>query len=161
MGHHRLAVLAPVISFPGDEESLKGFREGAGNAEVIVLRTHDTRSGVIQSLRTLLSGRDQPTAIFTFEARHAVAALTYLSQQGVAIPSQMSLLSRNDDPLLTHLVPEPARYERLPDAFAKKLAQLVISVGNGLPSKQTKHLIMPTFVRGETLGRPPVLKKNR
>jgi hypothetical protein len=73
----------------------------------------------------------------------------------------MSLLSRNDDPLLTHLVPEPARYERLPDAFAKKLAQLVISVGSGLPLKQAKHLIMPTFLRGETLGRPPVPKKNR
>lgn len=161
LGHRHLAVLAPAVSFPGDEESLRGFREGTGGASVQVHSIQDTKASVLQTLRTLLRAAERPTAIFTFEARHAVAALTYLAQQGVALPSQMSLLSRNDDPLLTHLVPEPARYERLPDAFAKKLAQLVISVGSGLPLKQAKHLIMPTFLRGETLGRPPVPKKNR
>ena len=156
LGHHRLAVLAPVTSFPGDEESLKGFREGAGKAEVSVLPTQDTRASVIQSLRTLLSGGERPTAIFTFEARHAATALTWIARHGVAVPEQMSLLSRNDDPFLAQLVPEPAHYERLPEAFAKKLAQLVISAGSGVPLKQVKHLIMPTFVRGETLGRQPV-----
>lgn len=109
-----------------------------------------------QSLRTLLSGGERPTAIFTFEARHAATAQTWMARHGVAVPEQMSLLSRNDEPCLAQLVPEPAHYERLPEAFAKKLAQLVISAGSGVPLKQVKHLILPTFVRGETLGRPPV-----
>lgn len=161
MGHQHLAVLAPVTSFPGDEESLKGFREGAGKAEVSVLPTHDTRASVIQSLRTLLSGGELPTAIFTFEARHAATTLTYMARQGVAVPEQMSLLSRNDDPFLTHLVPEPARYERQPEAFAKKLEHVVIALGTGVPLKRSRHLIMPTFVRGETLGHPPVPQKDR
>ena len=156
MGHRRLAVLAPAVSFPGDEESLRGFREGAAGASVQVLSIRGTKASVIQALQSIMHSTERPTAIFTFEARHAATALTYLAQQGVAVPGQMSLVSRNDDTLLPHLVPEPARYERRPDAFAKELAHLVISLRSGAPLKQMRHLIMPSFVPGETLARAPV-----
>ena len=121
-----------------------------------VLSIRGTKASVIQALQSIMHSTERPTAIFTFEARHAATALTYLAQQGVAVPGQMSLVSRNDDTLLPHLVQEPARYERRPDAFAKELAHLVISLRSGAPLKQMRHLIMPSFVPGETLARTPV-----
>ncbi len=156
LGHRRLAVLAPAAPLAGDEESLLGFREGAEGASLQVLSVTDSKTSVLQALRSILAASERPTAIFTLEARHAATALTFLVGQGVTIPGQMSLLSRDHDPLLEHLVPEPARYERQPEAFAKKLAHLVTSSGGGVPLKETKHLIMPAFMRGETLGRAPV-----
>jgi DNA-binding LacI/PurR family transcriptional regulator len=161
LGHKRLAVLAPAVSFPGDEESLSGFREGARGSTVDVLPIQDTKASVIQALRALLRSSERPTALFTFEARHAATALTHLSNHGVSLPTQMSLISRSEDPFLTYLIPEPARYERKPEAFAKKLAHLVSAIGRGMPIKQQRHLLIPSFVRGETLSRAPVPQKNK
>jgi DNA-binding LacI/PurR family transcriptional regulator len=160
LGHRSVAVLVPAISFPGNEESLRVLRESFEGAILQVFLLEENKASVLQALKTLLSAEEPPTAIFVFEARHAATALTGLAQHGVPVPARMSLLSRDDEPFLSHLVPEPARYERKPDAFAKKLAHLVTSLGNGLPLKQVRHLLMPTFVKGETLGLIPVLKKN-
>jgi DNA-binding LacI/PurR family transcriptional regulator len=164
LGHRRLAVLAPAVPFAGDEESLRGFREGVEaveGASLQVLPIKDSKTSVIQALRRILAVHERPTGIFTLEARHTATALTFLAQQRVAIPGAMSLISRDHDGFLAHLVPEPARYERQPEAFAKKLEHLVTELGSGVPLKQRRHLIMPTFVRGETLGHPPVLQKDR
>ncbi|MFA6545966.1 MAG: substrate-binding domain-containing protein [Limisphaerales bacterium] len=161
LGHRHLAVLAPVPSLAGDDESLAGFREGAGAAQVLMLHCRDSAGSVMAALRTVLKSPPRPTAAFVLQAGHAATALTFLLQQGVAIPAQMSVLSRDHEPFLRHLVPEPARYERQPEVFAKKLAHLVTALGDGVPSKKEQHLLLPTFVRGETLGRAPVLIKNR
>lgn len=159
LGHRRLAVLAPMVPFPGDEESLQGFQEGVAAVDGASLRRfpiRDSKASVIQALHALLAAREPPTAIFTLEARHTATATTFLTQQRVQVPGDISLLSRDHDGFLNLLVPEPARYERQPEAFAKKLGHLVIVLGSSVPLKQQRHLIMPTFVRGETLARPPV-----
>jgi DNA-binding LacI/PurR family transcriptional regulator len=161
LGHRQIAILAPEISFAGDDECLTGFREGAGQAALRVHRCNDTKASVIKALRVILTDPMCPSALFAFQADHAATALTYFSQKGVSIPSQISLISRDHEPFLTHLVPEPARYERKPEAFAKKLAQIVTALGDGVPPKKPHQLLMPTFMRGETLGRPPVPRKNR
>jgi len=123
---------------------------------VQVLPVKDTKASVIQALQSILRSRARPTALFTFEARHAATALTFLAKHRVAVPEQMALVSRNDEGFLTHLVPEPARYEQRPDAFAKKFAHLLTTLSSGVPLGQTKHLIVPSFIRGESLGRAPV-----
>lgn len=164
LGHRRLAVLAPVVPFPGDEESLKGFQEGVDAVDDAGLRRfpiRDSKASVIQALRGLLAARERPTCIFILDARHTATAMTFLTRQGVAIPAAMSLISRDHEGFLNLLVPEPARYERQPDAFAKKLEHLVIALQNGVPPKRPRQLLMPAFVRGETLAPLPVLKKNR
>lgn len=164
LGHRRLAVLAPAVPFAGDEESLRGFREGVeavDGASLQVLPIEDSKASVIQALHGIWAINEGPTGIFTLEARHTATALTFLAKQGVAVPGAMSLVSRDHDGFLTHLIPEPARYERQPEAFAKKLEHLVVALGSGVPLRKSRHLIMPTFVSGETLGRPPVPKKDR
>jgi hypothetical protein len=161
LGHSRLAVLAPSVPFAGDDESLLGFQEGAADACTQIYPCNDSKSGVIKALRTLLMSAHKPTALFVFHAGHAATALTFFSQQGLKVPEQITLISRDHEPFLSHLVPEPARYERQPEVFAKKLAHLVTSLGGGVPPKKTRHLLMPTFVRGETLGRAAVPQKNR
>jgi DNA-binding LacI/PurR family transcriptional regulator len=161
LGHRHLAVLAPAISFAGDDESVAGFREGAADARLEVLHCHDSAAGVIATLRAMLRRPQRPTAVFVLQAGHAATALTFFLQQGVEIPLQMSLLSRSHEPFLQHLVPEPARYERQPEVFAKKLAHLITALGDGVLPKKVRHLLMPTFLPGETLGRASVPTKNR
>lgn len=152
LGHRHLAVLESRIEFAGDTESVAGFREGAGQATVQVITHNDTPTGVMASLRQILEMRPRPTSIFVLRAEPFSTVLTWLLQQGLRIPGQMSLMCRDDEPFLQHLHPEPTRYQRSPEAFAKKLSRLITEHSLLGKKPQTASLIMPDFIKGGTVG---------
>ncbi|TDU72831.1 LacI family transcriptional regulator [Prosthecobacter fusiformis] len=152
LGHRHLVILTPRAQLAGDAESIAGFREGAGEARVEVATHNDTTEGVIASLRQVITAQAAPTALFVLRAEHFATTLTWLLQQGVSIPGQMSLISRDDEPFLQHLHPEPTRYRRSAETFAKKLARLITTFGDGGPGRAPAPLLMPDFLKGGTLG---------
>lgn len=156
LGHRRLGLLTSRVQLAGDAESVAGFYEGAGGAEVELLSHNETPAGVAAVLKAAFaSARTGPrmTALFSLRAEHHATAITWLLAHGVRIPGQLSLLCRDDEPFLQHLYPEPARYRRSAETFAKKLARLVIQCTQ--PGSAVRSvLLMPDFVRGESLARP-------
>jgi LacI family transcriptional regulator len=71
------------------------------------------------------------------------------------VPEQVSVISRDEDPFLAFLVPEPARYVASPQALARSLRHPVLELlGGGAVSKRAAWL-MPQFVRGASLGPAP------
>lgn len=157
LGHRHLVILAPKAQLAGDSESIAGFREGAGQAGVEVATHNDTVDGVIASLRQAMNQRPAPTGLLVLRAEHCATCLTWLLQQGVSIPGQVSLISRDDEPFLQHLHPEPTRYRRSAETFAKKLARLITTCGDGAAGVAAAPLLMPDFVKGGTLG--PVARR--
>jgi hypothetical protein len=158
-GHRRLAILRPEASFAGDAESVAAFREAANRAEeVLDLRCRPGTREVANVLRKVMGRADRPTALYVLHADHCVTALTFLQQEGIAIPRDLSLICREDAPYLEFLVPEPARYRHSTRIFSARLAALVSrheSVGTG---KLRSSLIMPSVIEGATLSISPVLK---
>lgn len=152
LGHRHLVILAPKTQLAGDSESIAGFREGAGQAGVVVATHNDTVDGCLASLRQVMKQRSAPTGLLVLRAEHFATCLTWLLQQGVSIPGQVSLISRDDEPFLQHLHPEPTRYRRSAETFAKKLARLITTCGDGSPCRTSAPLLMPDFVKGGTLG---------
>ncbi len=162
-GHRRLAVLRLDAPLAGDAESVAAFREGAGTASVADVRCRGGAAGVAAALRGLLRAPEPPTALYVLHTELCIAALTFLQQQGVAVPGQVSLICRDDEAYLGWLCPEPARYRRDSALFAAKLAALVERCGSGAAvSPPTQGgLIMPSSIAGATLASASVLKKNR
>lgn len=161
LGHRRLAILLPRELLAGDAESVAGFMEAAGEA-CVERATHDeTAPGVVHALRQALAGPAPPSGIFVLRAEPCATALSWLLAQGIAVPGRLSLLCRDDHPFLGHLHPEPSRYRSGAEMFARKLARLVLAQGDHLPLTRPRHLIMPAFVKGSTLGPAPVPKKNK
>ncbi|MEN3941225.1 substrate-binding domain-containing protein [Prosthecobacter sp. SYSU 5D2] len=152
LGHRHLVILTPKAQLAGDSESIAGFREGAGQASVGLATHNDTVEGVIASLRQVMNLRSAPTGLLVLRAEHFATCLTWLLQQGINIPGQVSLISRDDEPFLQHLHPEPTRYRRSAETFAKKLARLITTCGDGSPGRAAAPLLMPDFVKGGTLG---------
>jgi DNA-binding LacI/PurR family transcriptional regulator len=152
LGHKHLVILAPRAQLAGDSESIAGFREGAGAAKVEVITHNDTVDGVVATLRQMSKQRPSPTGLLVLRAEHCATCLTWLLQQGVSIPGQMSVISRDDDPFLQHLHPEPTRYRRSAEIYAKKLARLITTCGDASPLAAAAPLLMPDFVKGGTLG---------
>lgn len=155
LGHQHLLLIGSHTALAGDEESIAGFREGASSASVTLATHNETPAGVIASLRPILEARPVPTGWFILRADHFATVQTWLLQQGVHIPAQVSLICRDDEPFLQHLYPEPTRYRRSAEAFARKLQRLIVGAGQSGHSVTESPLLMPDFVRGATLAKSP------
>jgi DNA-binding LacI/PurR family transcriptional regulator len=156
-GHRRLAFLAQKTRLAGDIESEAGFLEGVnqsprGGASAQVCHHDATANGIALALRRLLAQRPAPTALLVANAYHYLAVVSRLAQLGRLAPRDFSIISRDEDPFLTFLAPEPARYVASPQAFAKSLLRPVMELLEHGAVSQRAARLMPEFIRGETVG---------
>jgi LacI family transcriptional regulator len=71
-----------------------------------------------------------------------------LAQRGLRVPQDISLISRDDDPFLASLVPEPARYRVDPHSFAKKIVGSLLQMLNRSTSLRSPAPLLPKFAAG-------------
>jgi DNA-binding LacI/PurR family transcriptional regulator len=155
-GHNHLALLLPRSGLAGDLESERGFREGleqTRNPKVSgrVVHHDGTRGSVVSALRALQRQSPLPTGYLVAHAAHALTVVGYLADRGARFRGSTAVISRDDDPILEHVVPSIARYmvdlQRFSQAISKALLLAVSSRGN--PCEDLR--LLPRFVRGETL----------
>lgn len=161
LGHRRIAMLTHKSRRAGDLESEAGFVEGVKqsrhpDAEAVVLYHDDTVAGVGVVVRRLLKLRQAPTALFVLQPHNYLAVATRLMQSGVKVPDDISLISRDDDPFLSFVVPLPTRYEVNPHLMAQSLLRPVLEVVEGQVVSQHTARIIPKFLRGESIAAPRV-----
>jgi len=153
----RLALLMPRSGHAGNLESERGFTEAAQKLQadgVTSLMAHHDGSvrGICRALDNLLRGDNPVTGLLVAKPSHVLTAMSHLLRCGVKIPKDVSVISRDDDPLLEHLVPAVTRYHIDPVLYARKVSRLVVDlVRNGVRRHHDSRL-MPTLVRCETLG---------
>jgi DNA-binding LacI/PurR family transcriptional regulator len=92
------------------------------------------------------------TGLLIAKPAHVVTAISHLLRRGVRLPQDISVISRDDDPLLEHLVPVVSRYHTDPVAFARKISRLVVDLVREGARARHESRLMPVLVRGETLG---------
>lgn len=159
LGHRRLALLIQKSRRAGDLESEAGFLEGVrasphADAEVSVCYHDTTVSSIVAALRRLMEQKPPPTALLVANAYHYLTVVSRLAQAGVRVPAEVSVVSRDEDPFLSFLVPAPARYVASPHTMAKTLLRPVLELLEGGVVTHRSIRIMPDFIKGETLGPP-------
>lgn len=160
LGHRRLAIVTPKSARAGDLESEAGFIEGVRqsqhrDATAVVIKHDETGAGLTLAVRRCLKLDPAPTALLVLQPHYYLAVATRLAEQGVRVPAQISLISRDDDPFLSFVVPAPARYVVGPHVMAKNLLRPVLELTEGHAVTQRAGLIMPVFSRGESIGAWP------
>ncbi len=159
-GHRRLALLAQKTRLAGDIESEAGFLEGVAlyrgsDAHASVVHHDATVPGISQAVRRLFEQRTPPTALVVANAYHYLTVVTRLAQLGREVPAEVSVVSRDEDPFLSFIVPTPARYVTSASAFARSLLQPVLELLEEGAVSQRELRLMPEFIRGATIGPPP------
>lgn len=151
LGHERVAVVRPESRITGDVESVAGFEAGWG-AEVMTLCHQGTPQSVGIALERVFGKGAAPTGLFVFHVPHLLTVLGWLQQHGLRVPRDVSVICRDHDPLLEHMLPEPSRY--VPDVpmFGLKLSRVVADLLAGRAGVRRRR-IMPNFIRGATLDR--------
>lgn len=157
-GHRRLAVLRPDGPFAGDAACVAAFREGAARAEVVELRSKGGTFGVVAALQGMLRSPRRPTGLYVLHPEDCVTALSVLQHAGVAVPRELSLVCREDEPYLAFLFPEPSRYHRSTRTFAARLASLVTRPDLRASGPHAVPLVTPRAVDGATLAEAPAPK---
>jgi LacI family transcriptional regulator len=155
LGHRRIALITHRDRCAGDLESELGFLEGAkplgGGAAQIVAVDSDTQE-VGHAVRRLMETRARPTALLVANAYHYLTVTTRLAQLGWRVPRDVSVISREDDPYLSFVLPTPARYAGNPHRFAKMLLRPVLQVMEGAAMGGAHARLMPEFVAGESIA---------
>ena len=159
MGHRKVGLLIETSRRAGDLESEAGFIEGVRrsshvDAEVVVSNYEPAVAGICNALRRLMEQNPPPTALLVANSNHFLTVFSRLAQMGWRVPRDVSVVSRDDEPFLSYLVPVPTRYETNPHTLAKTLLRPVIELLEGGVVTHRAIRIMPKFLRGESLIAP-------
>lgn len=152
-GHRRLALLNRESRRAGDVDSERGFLEGVSrsphrDATAVIAYHRDDVDSVARALRTLFDQKNPPTALVVSNSYAYLSTASVLAQRGLRVPQDISLISRDDDPFLASLVPEPARYRVDPHSFAKKIVGSLLQLLNRSTSQRSPALLLPKFAAG-------------
>jgi LacI family transcriptional regulator len=163
LGHRRLALVIAQSRLAGDLESEAGFDEGMrgtkqAGAEAAVCRHDGTVPGITNALRRLFERESPPTALVVANAYHYLTVVSRLAQMGRRVPQDVAVVSRDEDPFLSFLVPSPARYVVNPRAMARALLEPVLALSEGRAVAKPTVRLMPAFVRGESVAAGPVVR---
>jgi LacI family transcriptional regulator len=155
-GCRQIVLLIEDIRRAGDEESRTGFLEAAKQLnevrQAIIAEHNGTAAGICARLDMLLSTANPPDAFLVANSAHVLTVIGHLLRQGIRLPGQVNLISRDDDSFFKYVVPTVARYRAPPGLFARKLSRIVVQLARGanVPAKNT--LLVPQLLKGETMG---------
>ncbi len=157
-GCRQLVLLMPRSEQAGNWETERGFTEAGRRLAGPKLRTrvihHDgSVAGICAAVDAALTGAERVDGLLIAKPAHVITVAGHLGRRGVRIPAEVSLISRDDDPFLSHLVPEVARYTRSSELFARKLSRLVLALADSGAGRSRAVRLMPDFTPGGTLRR--------
>ncbi|HWD92120.1 MAG TPA: substrate-binding domain-containing protein [Verrucomicrobiae bacterium] len=155
-GHRRIVFLSPNLDLAGDKLSEEGFLEGlqaGGRAiEGKVIRYATASKEICSKLDQCIKQSDRPTAFLVGRPLHALTTISYLISRGISVPADTSVISRDDELSLMHMVPSVAHYSCNPTVFAKRISRLVLKMVHAGVVESSQHFQMPDFVSGESLS---------
>lgn len=164
-GHQKIGLVAPSQPLAGDVETEQAFseeisRKNCQDRLCQIIRYDTGPTDLLSQWEKIQQSENKVTAVFALYPSAALALLSRLLAQQVAVPEHVSILSRDGDPLYDWIQPQISHY-CLPLAhFGAKLSTLVLDLLDAgcLP---LRHMtIMPELQPGESLGHPPAPKES-
>ena len=155
LGHRRVAILVPPDALRGVKAAVDGVRSFHEPGFLAIALAEDgTAAGLARVLAPALQGLHAPTALVTPRPRQAATVLTWLAQQGLRVPTHLSLISLAHELFLDHLVPALTFYRAAPDRVARLVSRKLEALLAGQSHPGGSPWITPDFVRGESIGPP-------
>ena len=144
----------------GDIQSETGFLEGlegtVGDKPVAgsILYLDPTADQSVHAVNRLMEKRSRPTALLVNNAFQYLTVFSTLTQRGLSVPNDVSLICRGSENFLSYLKPSPARYEQSAIQFAGKLFRNIKKLIHNPSIKPKSILLTPEFVEGGSITYP-------
>ncbi len=152
-GHKRISVIQGIPEATSNRNRILGYKEAMKQAglepEVNVYGKGFTIQNGYESIFEILKSKERPTAIFTFNNLIAIGAIRALSQLGLEIPKDISLLSFDEQPYFELTSPPISTIKQPIAEMAKKAVNMLI---NRLENKScTNDKIVPEIIERESV----------
>lgn len=159
LGHRSITYITQKTRLAGDESSKRTFVQAcsefkSGPISSLVLEHDGTREGACRTVDQFLNLKTRPTAVLSAYTQQTISVVSRLLQRGCDIPGDVSVVCRDNHPVLSFVSPSLARYEWNQRTYASKLFRLVQSVLHNGPDYGMKVRLLPDFITGESLGAP-------
>ena len=162
VGHRRIALVLNAVIDNDHQDRLAGYEQALGEHGIevdprLVVRVGAQRLNGAQVIRTLMSLRDRPTAIFIADPPIAVGAINQAHEMGVRIPDDVSIIGFDDADTRNDVYPALSAIcqdaNRLGYEAARALSQRMQEGGDG-----PVRLVHPTWLElHATVSRPPAV----
>lgn len=154
-GHHSIGFVQMKSARARDLRSAVGFETGIATSSPSGvtgrLVYHDGGlESTVDAIRDLLHAGTPATAILTGTALSYATVATYLMQQGLRIPDDVSLISREYEPFLDALVPHPSCYVFDPLRFGRLVHAKVTDILEGTSNIPDEQHLLPVYRAGQS-----------
>ena len=159
-GHSNIAFICSNHPISDAADRLQGYYDALKehnlpcNDRLVAFGEPDEVGGE-QAMTELLGQGKTFTAVACYNDSMAAGALAVLSDNGVRVPEEMSLIGF-DDVLVSRYVRPRLTTVRYPIVtMAQQAAALALALAHGQTLPEVTHLFSPTLVRRHSVGSPP------
>ncbi|MFD1802040.1 HTH-type transcriptional regulator GalR [Mixta tenebrionis] len=158
-GHSQIAWISSTHTISDAEERLQGYYDALRehnlpcNDRLVAFGEPDEVGGE-QAMTELLGRGKNFTAVACYNDSMAAGALAVLSDNGIRVPEEMSLIGF-DDVLVSRYVRPRLTTVRYPIVtMAQQAAQLALALANNQPLPEVTNTFSPTLVRRHSVSAP-------
>lgn len=151
-GHKKIGFLCSNHLISDSQDRMQGYLDALQEHNIpvderLISRGTPDELGGEAAMTELLSRGQQMTAVVCYNDSMAAGALSVLSDNGIEVPQELSLVGFDDVLISRYLRPRltTVRYPII--AMATQAAELAIALAKGGPLPQTTHMFSPTLVR--------------
>lgn len=133
LGHRRIAHVSGPRIFAHERARQRGVRSAAARhgIEVVTVEGSYAAADADQLTRKLMAAEDPPTALLFGNDHMSVAGLRALRDLDLAVPKQISVVSWDDSPLTTAVVPELTSLSRDTQGYGRRAAEVLLDLVAG------------------------------
>ena len=156
-GHKTVALLLPEPSKRGLEVFTKKLKATAPDIHFTIIKHEETPESTTAAVHKLFSQQSSiPTAVIAGLSFATVSLVSFAGRHGFRIPEDISLISLAYDEVLNYLQPTTAVYNNNWESYTRVVSQSVSELLlHPLSLNVEPALIMPDFVKGDSLAKAP------
>ncbi|MBS3788452.1 LacI family DNA-binding transcriptional regulator [Candidatus Bipolaricaulota bacterium] len=144
-GHERIGIITGVKQVVSSEERLEGYKKALKDKEIsikdeLIVEGSYTIEGGVNALKTLLSLKERPTAVFVTNGKMTMGALKLLREKGYTCPDDLSLVSFDDFEWFSILNPPVTAVRQDSYEIGTKSANLLLKKINSGNNESTESV---------------------
>ncbi|MDO2947071.1 HTH-type transcriptional regulator GalR [Aeromonas simiae] len=159
-GHRKIGFLCSNHLISDSHDRQQGYLDaltehGITPDERLIARASPDEEGGEAAMTELLSRGSQMTAVVCYNDPMAAGALSVLSDNGIEVPQELSLIGFDDVLISRYLRPRLTTVRYPVVAMATQAAELAIALSTGAELPPTTHMFSPTLVRRHSVRSLP------
>jgi DNA-binding LacI/PurR family transcriptional regulator len=123
------------------------------DARPLVASHDDTIDGIRHTLDFLFRIKNRPTALFVSHSLDVLTVMSYLGLIKLRVPTDVSVVARQNDPIYEHLIPSIATYKFSVHQYALRISRMAAHLASHERTPHRQFYVAGEFSPGESLTR--------